>query len=595
MKYFQIFIVLFCVVYVDSSEKPIRKCVLIKDVCADQGYAFTDKKLFMAKFNTQTIVDWKIRSFESLFSCSNYLKAFLCGVYKPPCYEESNLIVRPCKSMCEHVHTRCSTFMSKLKIEWRQELNCSNFLNDDSHHCMNDDGYAKDSPLNINSNGKIERKLSTIFSSIQKNSSYLSILLNKYICYKSPWSTKIIIDDILNSFTIGKCVLKCNSSIWFSGDQKKLANTFNLILSLLSLITSSFAIHKLLHKKQLVFDQTNILLAFVSMTNLASSSLSLYVIFIGKEAHGCQSMPFNSPIDELMMLERPLESSHRLIIYVVDYYFRMSSISAWFLMAFIWFLNEKLTNFLRKSEFILKSFTLIPLILAALQCIGILISQSLNVDINELTGTCFLRDRSSILRHLIRPYLIYIGLGVFLFLIGLKGKGAKEFVNSGVVICMCSFVYLIEFTYEVYVYYGIESWINLPKSFEIDYYEQLNVKKMLTPNFKVYLMQISLKFLSSLIILCYSVYITLKLEDKNSFLNKPNDQSIDQLDTNNRINSRNVLIFPISSNKSHGTDISYSISSAILADKPLTNKTNFSTFKKDRLSSVYHFKKEVFV
>jgi hypothetical protein len=136
----------------EAIDRPM--CEPIVGECRDIGYNFTtmSSPFFLmnvasaSHFSTQQAADATIKSFEMLMPCSKYLKPFLCAAYKPSCHEDISLIVRPCRSMCEHVYERCFPLMDKFMRKWRPELNCSNFKEEKSQSCMHDRGYTKDLP-----------------------------------------------------------------------------------------------------------------------------------------------------------------------------------------------------------------------------------------------------------------------------------------------------------------------------------------------------------------------------------------------------------------------------------------------------------------
>jgi hypothetical protein len=117
------------------------------------------------QFSSQQAADAKIKSFDMLTPCSHYLKLFLCSTYKPSCHQVDDdraanlmtsldpiesptittlMLIRPCRSLCTHVYKRCYPLMERFKRPW--PFNCSQFLDDSTHRCMNDPaGYLNDS------------------------------------------------------------------------------------------------------------------------------------------------------------------------------------------------------------------------------------------------------------------------------------------------------------------------------------------------------------------------------------------------------------------------------------------------------------------
>lgn len=133
---------------IDSSSEQNGhiQCELIQGECTGLGYRYTSSSYTSEsdKFANQRAADAFIKSFALLEPCSAYFKIFLCGTYKPSCHEEVDLIVKPCRSMCEHVYGQCYPLMRRFGIGWRADFNCSRFPKDSSESCMQDPGYSKD-------------------------------------------------------------------------------------------------------------------------------------------------------------------------------------------------------------------------------------------------------------------------------------------------------------------------------------------------------------------------------------------------------------------------------------------------------------------
>ena len=581
----------------DSSyESSDGQCEPIKGECNDLGYTFTTKSVnYENSFATQEAADAKIRSFDILMPCSNYLKIFLCGTYKPSCYDEPSLIVQPCKSMCEHVYARCFPLMDKFKKKWSPELNCSKFLDDDSLSCMNDKGYKKDLPFgssayikqidllfervgfkappsssksNIDnflkdSYGSADYDLSKqvygtekSLNSTKTNRASLFIkeanlnsdsYLKNYICLDENSQLK----RSVNTSSSAKCLLRCDANVWFSLEQKQLAQILIVTLSIVCFLSSLFTIIRFLCKRKKC-KYPMLALVFVSMCNTVYSFVSLIGVYVGKEMISCHQVDSDKSLKpEYAYFDKPLENGYCSIVLLVNYYFRLASLNWWFIIAFSWFLIVQFNlNVDKVSRYGGSYFHLIAWSLPALETILILLART--ADISELTGLCSVgsQDSDSLLKYIILPSSIYLILGLILILISsfkmLVDKSSKD-VNSivinkykkpddsiestsdnydanssqndlircGVIVSLCSLPHLVMLTCELYEYFSMDHWIKLPVVFNYSYKQKLGSDEQSVemipnryyeqPNLIVFLVKTSMPYLNGLFVLALSL------------------------------------------------------------------------------------------
>lgn len=205
-------------------------------------------------FGSQQAADAKIKSFDILTPCSNYLKIFLCAAYKPSCYAESQppLLVRPCRSLCAHVYARCYPLMEKFQRRWSHELNCSHFLDDASLRCMNDPaGYARDpAPFaQVPNADRVQQQIDFLFERIIISStsppSSVQVMVNSTIRaiqrFKPNKKLTYCSNADLNR-NMSNCRVVCDSDIEFSPGQKQFSRLVTLLLNVFASLTSSISI-----------------------------------------------------------------------------------------------------------------------------------------------------------------------------------------------------------------------------------------------------------------------------------------------------------------------------------------------------------------
>jgi hypothetical protein len=139
--------------------------------------------------------------------------------------------------MCEHVFKRCYPIMSKLRMKWSTELNCSRFLEDSSESCMKDTGYLKDYPLVIDSNqyenlfdrlvNKTTRKQSQRKNSRPRTSTTTSTFRKQeFKLFEAHYNQYVCFND--QNKTLKQCSLKCNTNVLFTFNEKLITKRFTL-------------------------------------------------------------------------------------------------------------------------------------------------------------------------------------------------------------------------------------------------------------------------------------------------------------------------------------------------------------------------------
>ncbi|XP_033100250.1 uncharacterized protein LOC117103750 [Anneissia japonica] len=64
-----------------------------------------------------------------LVGCSPTILPFLCSVYTPMCTADGS--AKPCRSLCQQTMYECQQLLTLLNLKWPEELECSNFTDDD--------------------------------------------------------------------------------------------------------------------------------------------------------------------------------------------------------------------------------------------------------------------------------------------------------------------------------------------------------------------------------------------------------------------------------------------------------------------------------
>ena len=294
-------------------------------------------------------------------------------------------------------------------------------LNDDKIYRsnLNDDLYENDYYKEINSN-------SDNFNT--KNSH----LYEKYICYsqhvnqnfKKNLNFKLNTSVITFPDTNLKCSLKCGSDILFNQSEKELVRTFTLILSSLCLASSILTILTF-YLKSKDCQYPNVVFIFMSISYIIYCITYLISLNISKEYLTCQRLDINqlsnqdpnliSPYSVVrfetfyIYLENVFENNYCAATLLVAYYFKMASLSWWFIITISWFM---LVQFDFDSDRITKTsgyyFHFIAWTIPGLKTVLIIVTRT--GDISELCSMCSVNAAGpdSLFKYQIVPSSLYL-------------------------------------------------------------------------------------------------------------------------------------------------------------------------------------------
>ena len=102
-----------------------QKCVKMKlSMCALALNGFTHKTTVSAMSEKNNI-----DNFNALINVhwSRFTRLFVCLTHYPFCSADAKIPLLLCGSICEDVFNNCIKYYIALKLDWSQQLNCSNF------------------------------------------------------------------------------------------------------------------------------------------------------------------------------------------------------------------------------------------------------------------------------------------------------------------------------------------------------------------------------------------------------------------------------------------------------------------------------------
>ena len=114
-----------------TNGQPTQNCVPLKiDFCRDM-YNFTRMPNLLGH-EYQEDAELQLHHFTPLvqYGCSSELRLFLCSVHAPICVESITGhvdMIRPCRSLCERVRTKCSPVLVNFGFPWPPTLDCAQY------------------------------------------------------------------------------------------------------------------------------------------------------------------------------------------------------------------------------------------------------------------------------------------------------------------------------------------------------------------------------------------------------------------------------------------------------------------------------------
>lgn len=121
---------------VESKTSSLNRCQeIIVPTCKNIGYNLTSFPNYF-EHRIQSEAGLEVHQFYPLFKvkCSEHLQLFLCSLYTPMCFFNSNgarQLIPPCRSLCEHARNGCSGLMMTFGFRWPDLMNCSLFPEED--------------------------------------------------------------------------------------------------------------------------------------------------------------------------------------------------------------------------------------------------------------------------------------------------------------------------------------------------------------------------------------------------------------------------------------------------------------------------------
>uniref|UniRef100_A0A0B7AQP5 Frizzled-4 n=1 Tax=Arion vulgaris TaxID=1028688 RepID=A0A0B7AQP5_9EUPU len=416
-------------------ERPHPRCEPINvKMCKDMRYTMT-RMPNLAGQDNQIEADARIQDFLPLVqtNCSGLLKFFLCSLYAPMCTElvGETLIIPACRSMCLQVKAKCEPLLQTFNFEWPDMLACDKLPEKSdprNNLCMAAPNTTEDTDTgsrtlirpNIEEAGIHQILRTTSNNRMTKTPRLLwppttdksrgSQTGHKKVPDSCP-SRFVRVDNIPRSDNT--CAPRCDVDVLFRQEDKDFADVWMLVWASLctfsTLVTvTTFAVDSSRFK----YPERPII--FLSMCYLIQSAA--YII---RAATGPDSVSCDTTRDGVkFVIQEGLDSTWCIIVFLLLYFFGMSSAVWWVILTITWFLAAGRKWGQEAIAALSSYFHLAAWAIPAVQTIVILTMR--RVDGDELTGLCYVgnQDPDALTAFVIVPLIIYLAAGFIFILAG---------------------------------------------------------------------------------------------------------------------------------------------------------------------------------
>lgn len=488
------------------------KCEPVKlDICKDVQYNLTIHMEFDSKNprtgkESQEDSKTDLELFEPLLrrKCSAHLRLLLCAVYVPFCSEKVKRPITACKPLCEKVKTDCSRAMRANGLQWPEALNCDtlpqrNYIDNDM--CL-DGGITQRSLV---SSVTPTRKTKTIKSKhrvvdarshvVQKP---LLTTRTEQINSRVTYCRVLYLRNNHNYVFVDKlqaCALGCSKDGLFTSSEKKLAEH---LLSALSCICGLLCVLSL---AVVVFEYQHTCYPERTIVFIAACYLFYSLAFIIPIIYGREGVSCKVENGQAYLLIDGSGNLSCAATFLLTYFFTMAQNIWWVMLSVSWFLSAGLKwrpDAIRVSSMYFHIFAWgVP---CAMTVIILVIRK---IDVNELTGICFIGNRyenlSALRVFVLGPLFTFLVMGMMFLLFGVialfrisrnsgydgdppsRPKLERPLLPVGIYAAMHTFFSTFIFASYFYEYSNKVKWYRDPSS--------------PGPNFEIFLVRIIMDFL----------------------------------------------------------------------------------------------------
>ena len=424
--------------------------------------------------------------------CSPKLRLFLCSIYAPFCSQKAKTPIIACQPLCNTVKRQCSAAMEAQGLPWPAALDCDQLpaRNDARRMCIGGDVTGGGSRNQYKPPSKRTKKPKRRRKTRPKDP--------KKVISKRTYCRMLYLHNNANYFYIDKlqaCALQCSKDGLYTLEEKqtmeKCLSVLSCVCGLLCVLALAVTVFQYQHT---CYPERSII--FITLCYLFYSLAYIIRIIYTRESVTCRQT--DQGLSYLLV-----DGSGNLSCastFLLTYCFCIAQNIWWVMLCFSWFIRAGLKwrpDLIRSLSMYFHIFSWsVP---CAMTVIVLVVRK---IDVNELTGVCFIGNRyenlAALRAFVLGPLFTFLTMGIVFLLFGfialfrissdgynhdeptLPNKLEPPLLPVGVYAALHAFFSSYIFASYYYEYHNKTSWYREPTSDG--------------PNFQVFLIRVVMDF-----------------------------------------------------------------------------------------------------
>ncbi|CAK1550891.1 unnamed protein product [Leptosia nina] len=347
--------------------------------------------------------------------CSADLKFFLCSVYTPICIEDYAKPLPACRSVCERARAGCAPLMQKYGFQWPERMACEKLprLGDPDHLCMEENDRAQEPepprppprrPYKNHCKDPKNCESGPAASPGEGASEECACA-----CRPPLVSVRALhnVSGAANAGGVPACALPCRGA-FFTREEKEFAAVWVALWGGLCAASTLMTLTTFVIDSQR-FKYPERPIVYLSVCYFMVALGYLARLAVGHDEIAC---------DGALLKTSSNGPSACTLVFILVYFFGMSSSIWWVVLSFAWFLaaglkwgNEAIAG---HAQYYHLAAWLIP----AAKTVAVLLAGA--VDGDPVAGICYVGNTSSenLKRYVLAPLIVYFALGATFLLAG---------------------------------------------------------------------------------------------------------------------------------------------------------------------------------
>ena len=323
--------------------------------------------------------------------------------------------IGPCRPLCERVRTRCQPVLQQFGFPWPTGLNCSKFppRNGDQHMCMEGPHIEeKEDGVDVKSDkgdGAVEPPYKPEITGHHADGASADVANVNTQCAETNFPERYVYINRTK-----RCALLCGENDLFTSGDKHAANVWMTVWATLCFISTLFTgLTFMIDSQRFRYPERPII--FLSLCYNLCAIAYMVRLTAGRENIACDT---DTQTGKRIVIQEGLDNTDCAIVFLLLYFFGTASSIWWVILAFTWFLAAGLKWGHEAIQLHSSYFHLAAWAVPAVKTIVILVMR--NVDADELTGMCYVGNRSaeSLMGFVLAPLFVYLLLGTSFLVAG---------------------------------------------------------------------------------------------------------------------------------------------------------------------------------